>query len=485
MNLLLLCLLLVSPASVAEDTVDSHNFQLVPNDGELTDVLSTWSSKSYAPGTFAGSFLFETGTDPLSLYSESSGIVTSAAIVRDYSALNLGVFYSPHKRVAVTASAPLFLYVDGTGPRSGVGIGNLRLATPVSVVLPENSRVGVSVVPFLDVPGIYGDSYMGSSTASGGGLVASSVEWDKAFVSANAGVDFSSQSEYFNVRGGSRVMASVAGGTLLSEDLAVRGEVRYSSSVRRDVERFAEQPLEGLLSVKGHSADVLSWTLGGSSAFNNSVGAPVWRVFAGFNLTSLPRKPEECTSCIGSLLVVQGGASLGSELQEQPRDLTDSSVHLQDGSVFVIECQQPDVQPVQDSPCVLDPVAQQQSPPTKQRDAITVEPIYFDFNGSTIRMPDSFDVLDELVSTLQSRQDFALVEVAGHTDERGSHAYNDSLSQARVNAVVRYLVDHGVDESRLRPVGYGERIPLTLCSADDEDCHQANRRVEFVILERR
>ena len=90
-----------------------------------------------------------------------------------------------------------------------------------------------------------------------------------------------------------------------------------------------------------------------------------------------------------------------------------------------------------------------------------------------------------IAETLNLNPDIALVEVQGHTDERGSDAYNLRLSQDRAAAVVEYLTERAksaVDPSRLTPQGYGEREPKD--RAHNEEAWAKNRRVEFLIVRR-
>ena len=74
------------------------------------------------------------------------------------------------------------------------------------------------------------------------------------------------------------------------------------------------------------------------------------------------------------------------------------------------------------------------------------------------------------------------VEVAGHTDSRGSEDYNVKLSQRRALSVTEYLIKQGIDSQRLTVRGYGESQPIA--SNDTDAGRAANRRVELVDISR-
>jgi len=118
--------------------------------------------------------------------------------------------------------------------------------------------------------------------------------------------------------------------------------------------------------------------------------------------------------------------------------------------------------------------------------------IPFDYNKSNIR-PDARPQLNEIGQALKwilmNSKDVAVeavdkeapvIEIAGHTDIRGSDEYNLKLSRDRAESVVNYLVTHfNLSKERLRPQGYGKRVPL--CQAETtEGCHALNRRVEII-----
>jgi hypothetical protein len=109
--------------------------------------------------------------------------------------------------------------------------------------------------------------------------------------------------------------------------------------------------------------------------------------------------------------------------------------------------------------------------------------IYYNFNDATLR-PDARKDLD-LVISLMKQQPTLTIELASHTDARGSSYYNEELSQRRANGVVEYLVTHGIERNRLKPTGYGESEPRNRCT-DGVSCtekeHARNRRTEVRII---
>lgn len=113
---------------------------------------------------------------------------------------------------------------------------------------------------------------------------------------------------------------------------------------------------------------------------------------------------------------------------------------------------------------------------------LNIPMIYFDFDKSNIRQ-DAKVELEKVLAALNQYPQLKL-EIRAHTDSRGNDAYNQKLSQRRATSTLKYLVDNGVDESRLSAIGMGETNPVNgctngvKCSADE---HQKNRRSEFII----
>lgn len=131
--------------------------------------------------------------------------------------------------------------------------------------------------------------------------------------------------------------------------------------------------------------------------------------------------------------------------------------------------------------------------------------IFYDFDKATLR-PESKEALDGLVAMLRDNPNIT-IEIASHTDRKGSDEYNIALSQRRAKSVVDYLISAGIAPDRLQAKGYGESRPktvtkriareftqftvgqvldedyiLTLSPEVQEIADQINRRTEFQVL---
>lgn len=103
--------------------------------------------------------------------------------------------------------------------------------------------------------------------------------------------------------------------------------------------------------------------------------------------------------------------------------------------------------------------------------------ILFGFDESNLSQ-DAKTNLDKLVVVLEKYPD-TNIEVQGHTDSKGSEAYNQTLSEQRAGTVSRYLRGEGVASKRLTIKGFGESVPKY--ENDTAEGRAQNRRVEFLI----
>jgi OmpA-OmpF porin, OOP family len=103
--------------------------------------------------------------------------------------------------------------------------------------------------------------------------------------------------------------------------------------------------------------------------------------------------------------------------------------------------------------------------------------VLFDFDKTTLK-PATTQILDRLVVFMTENKDKS-VNLGGHTDNVGTEAYNQALSERRVNSVKTYVVGKGVDSGRVSGQGFGESKPI----ADNKtaDGRAKNRRVEIKV----
>lgn len=121
-------------------------------------------------------------------------------------------------------------------------------------------------------------------------------------------------------------------------------------------------------------------------------------------------------------------------------------------------------------------------PPNDLGCKLTLQPIYFDFDRFNIRD----DAAIELAKILLAMREYKelVIHIESHTDARGDDLYNEILSEKRAQSTLNWLVDQGIDRSRLSAKGYGEKQHVNKCSNGvkcTEEEHQLNRRSMFII----
>jgi OmpA-OmpF porin, OOP family len=110
----------------------------------------------------------------------------------------------------------------------------------------------------------------------------------------------------------------------------------------------------------------------------------------------------------------------------------------------------------------------------------TLKDIFFDTDRSEL-LPRSYIELDKLVALMKKHPNM-VIEVNGHTDDRGGERYNMALSKKRARSVVDYLMEKGIAAKRTQFEGFGSTQPLA--TNDTEAGRQLNRRVTFLVLQK-
>ncbi|OGR81331.1 MAG: hypothetical protein A2X32_10930 [Elusimicrobia bacterium GWC2_64_44] len=109
-----------------------------------------------------------------------------------------------------------------------------------------------------------------------------------------------------------------------------------------------------------------------------------------------------------------------------------------------------------------------------------IPPVEFELGSATLKAS-SHELLDKVAEVLIHHNRLKLI-VSGHTDDSGSAAFNEQLSQERAGAVKMYLARKGVHPDSVRVYGYGETQPLIKGTTEKE--RALNRRVEFRVTTR-
>ena len=112
--------------------------------------------------------------------------------------------------------------------------------------------------------------------------------------------------------------------------------------------------------------------------------------------------------------------------------------------------------------------------------SITLKNIYYE-NGNSVLKTESYQMLEELATFLNQNKSISL-EIIGHTDNIGNASQNRILSKERAKSIIDFLVNKGVEKTRLKANGYGQERPIA--SNDDEiEGRELNRRIEVRVWE--
>lgn len=231
---------------------------------------------------------------------------------------------------------------------------------------------------------------------------------------------------------------------------------------------------------------------------------------AGKNINTTGR--EDYAFCVGDTLLVfsstsgRGGVDLFvSELRDGEwqkaqnmgapfnSSLNDQNLVATKDNVYLLSARNPRTKEdifhfkkLPPKPVIPEPVVVPPPPPVPEPDPIVVRAktwnytlFYFDFDKDVLT--DEFVAqFKELVGEMKEFPG-ATFEVAGHTDSKGSDAYNDKLSIKRAEFVKNLLIKEGFPADKIVTKGYGERQPV-IPDARTEDEHMQNRRCEIRII---
>ena len=536
----LIAMLSVSMASAqtAPPPMDVQHFQ---PQADRTGWFTTQSAQTLGLWQPAFGLWLSYANKPL-LRSEDG--VVQDEMVRDLLTLDLqaAIGFGP---VDLAIDMPINLLVAGDGLAqwggevSGAAAGDLRVIPKVRFMDPAKRGFGLGLALPVTLPTGNQEKYSGLQTVSFAPTLLVTGHMGKLRLGGNLGYRLTGPSEFDDLVAGNAFLFRVAVGVEAHRVLDVGAEVFG------DVHSIARNnPVEWLAGVTLHPTPGLGITLGGGTGIGPGFSSPVGRLMFGFGIgpaggdadgdgiadgaDGCPDDPEDkdgfedTDGCPDNDNDNDGIADARDDCPDEPENMnrwqdddgcpeelgdTDGDGIMDNIDRCIDEPEDRDKfkdkdgcpDPDNDEDGILDPddkcpneaevvnnIDDDDGCPDEGKvelvneEIVINERVYFDTGKSVIKNK-SHQLLRDMAALLVKYPHVKRVEVQGHTDEEGSAEFNMTLSQSRADAVMKFLVDQGVDSSRLVARGYGETRPDQ--SGTTESAYSKNRRVQFMILE--
>ncbi|MEY3211849.1 MAG: hypothetical protein RIT28_2330 [Pseudomonadota bacterium] len=275
---LILFLLAQRPAQA--EGVDAHHFTPLPTLGEPLGLVETWRVTPQLPGSFSVSGTMDMSRGNAVLVVEDWEGVVETPLLDDVLALNLSARAALTPRLSVSLMGPLLLRSEGASGPQGAGLGDLRLAAPIGVLVPESTGLALGVVPGVSLPTGDSTQYVGAPGVGLSALVAAGWRTERLSVDVNLGAQRHPDAEATQSTeaiGGAAVLLAGGASFALSPSVGVAAEANLQRALGEGIVR----PGEGLLSARGQLGTGLTWMAGAGVGLGEAVGAPQWRLFGG------------------------------------------------------------------------------------------------------------------------------------------------------------------------------------------------------------
>ena len=475
--------------------------------------------------------------NPLVRYNLTTGDV-DRRIVKDLLYGHVFAAFAPIDWLDIGLVLPVVAYQKGEGfvnqgePET-FGVGDLRLHLRFQLYKMPNNLFSIAIEPVVGFPtGSQIDQFMGSEGFT-------FTPW------LNLSLDFWGKGGFaFNF--GYRVMEDTSIGNLnLKDELKFRfgfwvglvpdllelyGELFGATTATKPFSKLNQSPIEALGALRWHLIDGVYFDVGAGAGITKGYASPDFRVFAGFRLWVPPKEVVWVDPCPGEPEDMDGyqdddgcadpdndsdticdpwvkAQGLSDKYADRCKYSDDCPMIPEDFDGFEDRDGCPD--PDNDKDTICDPWVKQKGQAgtyakiCKLSDDCPMVPENFNNFMDEDGCPDSMKIvlhnvyfvfdttdlksasnphLDKLVTILNDHPNVKKVRIEGHTDSRGSDAYNKKLSKGRAKAVVDYLVNKGIDKGRLTWAGKGKENLLVSPEVTEQDFQQ-NRRVEFHIIE--
>lgn len=500
-----------SLASAQQPTFYLDRLQMA---GAPDDGVGVWRPQMGTYTRFYGQLGFGYSLNPFRVENYIDKIDQSAIMEKENGApvrtqvttyLNAGVEIL--NRFAFQLAFPLTVFQDGGSMYSDTA--QVRLKVNQATVVPMDLRLDGRVILFRTDENAFklgaiatlwapvGNRYSFGGDTSTTGMLGLAAEYDARVVAAtlNVGYHFRPKAKINELTiADELVFGAGVFAPLLDERLRVGAEVTGSIGMTEgtagDVDNTPiEARLQGRYKLDEDGQLYVSLAAGPrlSSGY-----APDFRAVAAFggwfNLFDTKPKPRDFQ------YVIPGDADkdkIPDDIDMCPNDKEDSKgANQDDGCPEMLNDVDSDGIPDAQDACVHEPGVKNPDPAkngcpefirrtTASNEITVLKKVPFAFDRADL-LPDAFPVLNEVVRLLKVNPEIELVRIEGHTDDFGSHKYNDDLSQNRAESVMRYMIERGIGAEHLEAKGFGKRRPLV--ANDNAENREKNRRVEFHIV---
>ena len=484
-----------APAAADEGAFEVERFRLAMDEDGILDVEAGTVPEHLR---FGLALWLGHADEPLTVYRQDTG-ERVGALIRDRTGGEVLASLALWNRLELAMALPVILAQDGAMSFAGSdaafpdlsssGLGNLRLAPKLRLVGDQRGALALLLTARLPTSG--GSAYLGYDRVTLAPELAASARIGRVGLGGNLGFQWRDEidgvdsmeveSELYG-RFGAAVYLGPGERPPIELALTLSGASDTGSG------HFGEDdysPLEIAGGPTFHLGQALALFAAGGAGLNDGRGAPDWRVVGGVRLmgggvaepravemvlTSEPARPPPPAP-----EAAPRPPAPVAEPPPTPAPPPDDDVKDRDGDAIVDRLDNCPDEPgdARYQGCVKPQLVQI----TPERLEL-LDRVYFE-SGRAQVLTRSHLLLDNVARVIASHPALAVVEVRGHTDDRGSDALNLKLSEKRAEAVVAYLVAQGVPAARLRAAGRGEAEPVY--DNDTRAGRSANRRVEFVI----
>jgi len=454
----------------------------LPGEGRLE--LRTWTDYAVHPLTFV----------------TSSG---DTVLVRDRAAQWLGVQMHLIGPLSVAAQVPVTLVQRGdlsrvptssSSPELLSGFADLRLTPRLALLRQEWAGVDLATQISFELPTARSQSFSGDGTVRAEGLFAlgrrfGPVPAGYLDLLANAYLRIRPEREFLDVRSGTEAGLRAGLGYVLNPLRAWVPRRIYAEFEGRTFLRAgfaagtspAEWRVGGTLCPVGN----LAIDFAGGGALTDGIGAPRARFLFGLGWS-----PSACEHRAEAQLAAASPPPVPAPVQAPPPAPVAQALPLPAAPPMIVDRDGDGIPDSEDAcPDQAGTVENHGCPAgVPQRVIVSatsleiLDRVHFASGRAQIEKR-SYLLLDQVAAVIKSHPHLLLIEVEGHTDDRGGSSYNILLSQARASAVADYLVSKGVARSRLVPRGFGPTRPVG--SNGTPTGRAENRRVAFTVVKTR